>query len=397
MVVDPSCNITHFNARAQQLTGHRPESVLGKSCEENLRLSLCGARCPLREALQTGISGRHGTVVLQLHDRLPTPVEITATPVCDEAGEIVGAIGILQNITGDDGQFRVYGERIFVSRTPAMRKVFDALPLLASSEAPLLIRGEVGTGRAALARMVHTLGRSGPGAPLTRIPCGHYRGGDLAATITGPGGDAVARSVVLEELDLAPPELQRELLAWLEEEPAHPLPRLLSTVSGPPESLLPGGHLQRDLLFRLGVLDVELPNLSDRRADIPLLAEVFIEELNRLNGHEIEGFTADALQHLVDADFPGNVSQLKEIISSAHAKIDQGRIGLADLESAGLPTASMPRDSLSLHARKANFEVDAIRSALARTGGNLSQAARLLKLHRTTLWRKMRRLGIHQG
>jgi PAS domain S-box-containing protein len=376
MAVDEGCRIIRFNGPAEELTGFRGPEVVGRGCEEVLRASLCHSTCPMREAMRSGTTCSYGTVVIQTAERAPRTVEITASTLVDEAGRIRGAVGILRDLTEDPGQVRIYGSRVFVSRTPAMRRVFDALPKLAGSRAPLLIVGGRGSGRSALAETIHRLSVGGaPPEALSKVKCTSTRAVELLDRILErPGG-----SLLLEDICAAPVKLQRQLLAWIESSEELPF-RVMSTATERLETCLQKGLFRRDLFYRLNVLHVALPSLRERVEDIPLLVAQFVDDLNIKRHKAVVGLTPAAMARLQEADLPGNVRQLRMIVDYAHTRCHGELIDVQHLP-----------DLASWRSHKENLEQQAILNALDQTGGNITKAAQMLQMHRTTLWRKIKR------
>jgi PAS domain S-box-containing protein len=392
MAVDAECRIIRFNGPAGRLTGYSGESVVGRHCSDVLRASLCKSQCPLRRALQTGTTCRCGTVIIQTSDQRQLTVEVTASALEDETGAIIGAVGILRDVSDDPGLVRIYGSRVFTSRTPAMRRIFDALPKLASSKAPMLIVGGRGSGRSALAETIHNLGSKGTMStsaevrPLVKVSCTSSKASESLAQALGDqqGSRVQGGSLLLEDICGAPIPVQQQLLAWIEDGGENLGFRLISTATEQLETCIKRGTFRSQLFYRLNVLHVAMPSLAERAEDIPLLVDQFIEDLNLKRGRQVEGLTAAAMRRLLEADFPGNVRQLRMVIDHAHARCP-GEL----IDAQHLPELSIPWNK-----RKASLEKETIQAALARVGGNITRAAEALQMHRTTLWRKIKRLGI---
>jgi len=311
-------------------------------------------------------------------------------------------VGLLRDLSQAPDQVRIYGSRIFVSRTPAMRRLFDALPKLASSDAPLLIVGDRGSGRGALAETVHLLGGRGS-RPLLHLRCGERHRGERGHVREAEGAldDAEWRNLrraggtlLLEEIDRASTALQLKLLAWLEDEAGAVSVRLLSTAGRDVERRVDSRALRADLYYRLGVLHVDLPNLAERIEDLPILVEQLLEDLNLRHGKGVQGLSTEAMRCLLTAVYPQNIRQLRGVIEQAHARCRGTRIELEHLRDL-VPTAAITGEtSSSWRTRKADVEQAAIQGALRRCQGNLSRAADELGMHRTTLWRKIKRYGL---
>ena len=384
MAVDTQCRIIRFNGPAQHLTGFCDADVMGRPCSDVLRASLCDGDCPVQKALRTGATSHYGTVVMQTAREQVQTVEVTASALLDETGAIIGAVGIFRDVSQDPGQVRIYGSRVFVSRTLAMRRVFDALPKLASSPAPLLIVGGPGSGRSALAETIHTLGCGASPRPLFTIRCSGARANQSLTEALQTGGHAAVGTVLLEDICAASVALQQRLLGWIEEG-GEGLPfRLMSTATDRLERCLRQGVFRRDLFYRLNVLHVVLPTLRERAEDIPLLVAQFVEDLNLKRGRDVAGLTPEAMARLLQTDFPGNVRQLRMVVDHAHAACSGAVI---DVEH--LPDLSLPWQK-----RKARLEFDVIRGALEQAGGSITRAAEALRMHRTTLWRKIKQHGL---
>ena len=154
------------------------------------------------------------------------------------------------------------------------------------------------------------------------------------------------------------------------------------------------GAFREDLYYRVNVVRVELPPLRRRKEDIPLLVEQFIERFNRLQRKTVPGITAEALSLLMAHHWPGNVRELENVIERSFIMCNGGLIGIEhlpeELTACGASAAVHP-DARSAHDL---LDVQAIRAALARNGYNRLAAARELGMHKTTLFRKMKKLGI---
>jgi transcriptional regulator with PAS, ATPase and Fis domain len=332
LAVDKDRQVTRFNPLAEQLTGISSPTIVGRPCYELLQTGSCPPGCPLRESLSTGTSGRLGMVVLQPAGRPATTIEMTASALFGKHEEVVGAVAMLRDFCVSDSPARFYGSRVFVSCGPQMHRIFDSLPRLASSDAPLLILGQAGSGRAALAETVHRL-KKDYHSPLVRINCTGLKPGRSLKEELGEhfAHRLRGRTLLLEEIGDAPAQLQQELLAWIEDEDEEIGVRVISTATDLLDTHVKQGHFRKDLYYRLNVLQVAMPSLLERKNDIPLLVDQFIDDLNHSRSTQVQGVTAKAMQCLIKTDFPGNVRQLRQVLEKAHSRQSGPFIDVDDL------------------------------------------------------------------
>jgi transcriptional regulator with PAS, ATPase and Fis domain len=309
-----------------------------------------------------------------------------------------------------------------VSASHLMRRLFAILPQIAESDATVLIEGETGTGKELLARTLHDLSPRRD-RPFVAINCGAlpdtlleselfgYRAGAFTgAERDKPGYFSLAEggTILLDEIGETSPAFQVKLLRVLEEREFQPLGgtrgervnvRILAATNRDLEALVAEGTFRRDLFYRINVVRLELPPLRARREDIPLLVERFIGRMNRLRGRTVVGLESEVLARLMAHDFPGNIRELENIIEHGFILCTGERIGLHHLPTnlqapaaATLPAATTePPD---LRAVRAASEEEAIRAALERTNYNRLAAARELGMHKSTLFRKLKKLNL---
>ena len=312
-----------------------------------------------------------------------------------------------------------------VGKSPAMARLFHLLQTVAPTGSTILITGETGTGKEIVARAIHhnsprrlhrfvALNCSAiPESLLEAELFGHVRG-----AFTGAVGDRQGRfeqahkgTLFLDEVGTMSPGLQMKLLRALQEREfervgdSHTTKvdvRVIAATNSDLGRLVAEGQFREDLFYRLNVIPVQLPPLRDRREDIPLLVQHFLEKYRRQGSKPINGISQQAMECLESYDWPGNVRQLENVIERALAfSGGRGQIDMDDLPSelvvgdAPLLTASLslPEDGVDLNLLLANVERDLIGRTLERTGGNKGQAARLLRINRTTLVEKLKRFG----
>jgi DNA-binding NtrC family response regulator len=303
--------------------------------------------------------------------------------------------------------------------SPAMKRVFEMLESVASSDANVLIVGESGTGKELAANAVHSHSPRVDG-PLVKINCaalpkdlieselfGHVKGAFTGATTDKPGllEEAHRGSLLLDEITEMPMDLQAKLLRVLEERTVRRLGgakivpvdfRLVSSTNLDPEAAVREGRLRQDLYFRINTITVSLPPLRERTADIPLLAKSFLDRFRAKHGRDIEAIDPESYRRLLAHRWPGNVRELEHAIERA-VLVARGReVTLSDLPEA-LQAAPVSADAdAPPPGSLEEIERVSIVRALETSGWNKQAAAHLLGLRRPTLYSKMRRHGIPQ-
>jgi len=303
-----------------------------------------------------------------------------------------------------------------VGRSPAMEKLFRIMAKVAQSSHPVLVLGESGTGKEMVARAIHL---SGPrrDKPFIPVDCGalvptlieselfgHVKGAFTGANRTKEGLLAVAEggTVFLDEIGELPIDLQSKLLRALQEKEIRPVGstravpihvRIIAATNRDLEQAVEQGTFRKDLYFRLNVVNLRIPPLRERREDIPILAEHFLERLNAANGTS-RSLSVDAARRMMDYDWPGNVRELENCLERAAALSSSASIHISDLptQMQGIPPSPTPavNGTGTGVMPLADLERRAIYAALERTRGDKLMAARLLGIGKTTLYRKLK-------
>ncbi len=317
-----------------------------------------------------------------------------------------------------------YGELTIVSKDQAMLDVLQLIEKVTSATSSVLISGESGTGKELIARSLHQHGNRNKG-PFVAINCaaiptelmeselfGHEKGSFTGAHTRSIGKFEYANggTLFLDEVSALRPELQAKLLRVIQDKEVARLGsnrtvqvdvRIVAATNTNIEEAIEQGRFRRDLYFRLNVIPVKLPPLRERRGDIRLLAQHFLNRFNLQLNREVRGFTSKALKALERYPWPGNVRELENLIERLVVlgrdvkPISYEDLPLEILLSSNQTTEILPLGDGLLQARD-NFEKQYILKALKKAEWNQSEAARILKIHRNTLIQKMKSLQIRE-
>jgi DNA-binding NtrC family response regulator len=298
-----------------------------------------------------------------------------------------------------------------IGKAPAMKKVYELIEMVAPTAATVLITGESGTGKEVVARAIHS---AGPRRfmPMVTIHCGaltetlldselfgHEKGSFTGAQYRKKGKFEVADggTVFLDEISDISLKTQTDLLRVLQEkeivrvggnQPVKVDFRCVAATNKNLEALVKAGTFRPDLYYRLHVFCVDLPPLRDRREDIPLLVAHFLNKFCMMTSRPVPRLSLQALQVLMNHEWPGNVRELENAVERALVVCRGPEIRPADFsfqfEQNGPPTGRTLDDVERVH----------IERILRETEHNLSRAARILDIDRTTLYNKLRRYGL---
>jgi two-component system, NtrC family, response regulator AtoC len=310
---------------------------------------------------------------------------------------------------------RDYRFRDLISKNAAMQTVFDLARTAARSPSTILILGESGTGKELLARAVHA---ESPrrGGPFVAVSCaaltetlleselfGHERGAftGAAARRRGTFETAQGGTLFLDEIGDISPKLQVDLLRVLEtrqfcrvggNETITVDVRIVAATNKDLQREVAEGRFRDDLFYRLNVIPITLPPLRDRREDIPLLVEHFLERMSAELGRKVDGVSRDAMAMLMSHPFPGNVRELRNLVERATVCASGPILQVVDFGLAPAVAAAVDAG-----ASLEDVERRHIAAVLEQTGGNVSQSARILDIDRVTLYNKIRKYGLRDA
>jgi len=419
--VDRQWRITSFNRSAERITGVSREEAVGRPCCEVFRASICETDCALRQTLASGhpITNKAVYILNAQGDRVP--ISISTAIFRDHDGDIIGGAETFRDLSVvEDLRKKLEAKYSFadiVGRSAAMQRIFEILPQIAESDSTLLIEGASGTGKELFARAIHGLSRRRekrfvalncaalPDSLLESELFGYKAGAFTDAQHDKPGRFALANggSIFLDEIGDISPAMQVRLLRVLQEKTYEPLGavdsvqtdvRIIAASNKELAKLVRKGTFREDLFYRVNVVRLTLPSVRDRREDVPLLIEHFIAKYNRLQGKDIAGVSDEALARLMEHDYPGNVRELENLIEHAFVLCRGGLIEVAHLPSHLRGSTASGKSPNFAGMTLQTMEKLLIDDALRRHNGNRTAAARQLGINPSTLFRKIKSLGI---
>jgi transcriptional regulator with PAS, ATPase and Fis domain len=311
-----------------------------------------------------------------------------------------------------------------IGRDPRMLKVFEMIASVADTRATVLVTGESGTGKSMIARAIHRRSSRAKG-PFVEVACGALPEtlleselfGHVAGAFTGAAGEKIGKflqahggTIFLDEIGTASPAMQVKLLRVLQELKFEQVGgtktfevdvRVVLATNEDLARAVAEGRFRQDLYYRINVINVELPPLRSRPSDVMMLAHSFLEQVREDSRRPVTGFADDALAAMERYHWPGNVRELQNVVERAVLLGKGPTITLADLPSelrgTGSFIATTPVGQKTLKEALEGPERQIIRDVLESNNWNRNATADQLGINRTTLYKKMKRLGLEDG
>ncbi len=423
--VDTDWKITSFNRAAEDITGIKKKEALGRHCWEVFRASICEKNCSLRKTMETGQPIVNQSIFIVSSEGVRIPVSISTALLKDKDDRVIGGVESFRDLSLlEELRKELSGRHSFhdiISKNNEMIRLFGMLEQISDSDTTILLEGESGTGKELFAKAVHSLSNRMDG-PIVTINCGALPDNLLESELFGykagaftdakkdkPGRLALAEggTLFLDEVGDISPALQVRLLRVLQDRTYEPLGstrpekadvRIVAATNKNLHSLVKEGKFREDLYYRINVVRLVLPPLRDRKDDIPLLIDHFIQKYNRLKGKSIQGLQPDVLPILMSYDFPGNIRELENIMEYAIVVCKNGMIGNDQLPEY-LRTPGDREEIISKEAGRNDSSWDHVQrnfiyDTLMKNNWNRKETAAQLGIHPTTLWRKIKHLNI---
>ncbi|MBN2723834.1 MAG: sigma 54-interacting transcriptional regulator [Deltaproteobacteria bacterium] len=418
--VDSNWRITFFNEEAARITGVKIDDALGERCSEVFRSNMCQTNCPVKKAmeLKAKVRTENGYIINSSGKTLRT--SICASPLMSDKKEIVGGVEIFRDITELDilrqeveGTLRLSD---LETNNPEMKKILSVLPAIAESPSTVLIQGETGTGKEVIARAIHSLS-SRSSKPFVAVNCaaipeslieselfGHVKGAFTGATHdrTGRFEAAYDGTIFLDEIGELSPAMQIKLLRVLQQRTWEKLgsnapnelnARIITATNRDLVELMKNGEFREDFYYRINVVKIELIPLRQRVEDIYLLVRRFIKNFNLLHKKNVIEISPGAMELLINHSWPGNIRELENTIERAFVLCNGTRLNESHVSIENFSHAKL-KPLKSLNDNMDNAEKTYIISILESTKYNVTEAALTLKMHRSTLYRKIHKYGI---
>ncbi|NPV43418.1 MAG: sigma 54-interacting transcriptional regulator [Firmicutes bacterium] len=448
LVVDKKANVIFYNEPVTQIAGINAGEAVGKNILE-IFPDLTTKTSTFYRVLRTGkpLVDYIQTYSNFKGERVTT---LTSTMPLIKDGEIVGAFELYRELSTvrelsekivalqkelykkvsnerNYGDCRaVYTFDDIIGKSPAISELIEKAKKIAESPSPVLVYGETGTGKELFVQAIHNASLQRRNKPFIAQNCAALPKtllegilfGTIAGSFTGardrPGLFELADggTLFLDEINSMDTELQAKLLRVLQDGVIRRVGgikttvvdvRVIASTNEPPQKAVERGLLREDLFYRLNVISLTIPPLRERKEDIPLLVEYFVEYYNKKLGKNVKGVSPEAMKIFVNYRWPGNVRELKSVIESIMNFIDGDIIEVKHLPQENysyfLPQKEIQPLQLNSNfqpLRKAvgNFEKNLILKAINEANGNFSEAARLLKVPKQTLHNKIKKYGL---
>ncbi|MBC2717596.1 MAG: sigma 54-interacting transcriptional regulator [Desulfobacteraceae bacterium] len=432
MVVDSKGLIISVNQSMLRITGFKERELVGNPCGvlncdrcfvkkkqspehfcalfEKKRLKI---RCTLQKKTGETVNVFKNATVLKSSDgKIIGGVE-TLTDLSEALAREAVISDLRQELGAKDGYQSMGG------KSPAMQQVYELITSVAKSDIPVIIYGESGTGKELAANAIHNLSDREKG-PFVKVNCaalneslleselfGHVKGAFTGAfkTRIGRFEAAHAGDIFLDEIGDMPLSTQVKLLRVIEEKKIEkvgdnqPVPvnvRLISATNKDLGALIKNGTFREDLFYRIGVMPIHMPPLRERKQDLPLLINMFLNRIRLKTGKPVSVMSKESLALLYDYQWPGNVRELINAIEHAFVLCREGEITPDHLPDNLLKKQKKQRSEFRISDQPgSNEEKKQLMAAISSTGGNKSEAARILGISRVALYNRLKKYNIY--
>lgn len=419
--VDSNRIVTSFNPAAERITGIPASKAIGKHCSDVFHSDIC-EHCLLNETLKTGVEAidRPVSIINSKGERIP--ISISTAVLKNDNGDILGAVETFRDLSAIEHLRKELNKKYsiedIISKSPEIHKLFAILPDIAESESTVLIQGPSGSGKELFAHAIHNLSPR-KNEQHVIINCGtlpqqlfeselfgYVKGAftDAKQDKAGKLSKAEGGTVFFDEIGDLLLSTQVKLLRLLQQREYEPVGstspiktdiRILAATNRDLKELVAQGKFRDDLYFRLAVVKFTLPPLKERSEDIPYLVDHFIKKLNARKGKKIISVSPDVMSILLKHDYPGNIRELENIIEYGFVVCHGSIIQVEHLPVELIDNNDFKSPVLIDATTEALSEKNMILSVLNKNTGNITNTSKDLGIHRTTLWRKIKKYKIN--
>lgn len=420
--VNLDMEIVFFNSEAEKITGFTKDEAMGQRCYEIFRTELCYKNCYLKKAIKEKKKFTHVRNTILNKNNKEIPVDITVSSLYDIKGKIRGGFeSFIDNslyVQLEKELYKNYSFEDIIAKDEKMVNLMHTLLRISQTDIPVIITGETGVGKDVFASAIHNRSNRHD-KPFIKVNCaalpvslieselfGYKKGAftDAKTDKLGRFQEANGGTILLDEIGDLPIELQAKLLQVLDEKEFYPLGskkpikvdvRIISTTNKNLKDLIKNRLFREDLYYRLNGIEFEIPPLRERRSDIPLLIEHFLDIFSKTYNKTVQRVDSNVLKALLNHDFPGNVHELKHIIEFGVAVSDNNEITYESLPIDFRKKTESKNNIKDSYIKASNsYEKEQILNILESNDWDIGKTAQILNIHRTTLWRKMKKYGL---
>ena len=422
--VNHNFEITSFNRAAENITGFNREEAIGMKCYHVFRANICKSDCALKKSIETGRDIFNQKVTIKDVDGDDVNIVVSTSVLRNDEHLVIGGVETFRDVSSIASLRKKISQKYsfqnIISKNHRIQKIFSTLPSIAKSDSNVLIEGESGSGKELFARAIHTLSeREGsfvalncaalPDTLLESELFGYKKGAFTGAAKDKLGRFSLAENgtIFLDEIGDISPALQLKLLRVLQEKEFEPLggtttikanARVIAATNKNLREQVEKKLFRNDLYFRLNIIYITLPPFCERREDIPLLVQHFIDKFRKTTKKNIQSICPSVLNILMQYDFPGNVRELENVIEHCFVMCQEPEIDVGCLPEqlvASVSKTMSEGDDTAQVNPLSNAEASTIWAALHRFDGHRGKTAAHLGIDKTTLWRKMKKYEIN--
>lgn len=418
----PERIITIFNREAERITGYSKEEVIGNDCHMVFQDPFCGGKCSFCDGPpQFPFGTKEYPLNIITRDGSARQLEMTVSAITGDDNTFKGVLASFRDVT-ESFNLSLKAENLssfagIIGKDKSMQDIFRQIRDVALYNYPVHISGDTGTGKERVAYAIHDISSYGNGA-FVPVNCGAIPEGivesELFGHVKGAFSGAIKErkgrfeladkgTLLLDEVADLPLKTQVKLLRFLQEGSFEKVGgekkvsvdvRIISSTNKNLREELNSGRFREDLFYRLNVIPIHLPPLRQRKSDIPLLAAHFLKEAEQESPNAIPKLADETLRIMMDYHWPGNVRELKNMIQFSVVRSKGGIILPSDLpmeiirdKDVTLRFSDLPRPRQVTTPARGKLDIESVKAAIKKTGGNKSKAARALGVGRATLYR----------